>query len=390
MKTFILGRNPNVSFGEIPVKINDMTNKVSGNHCRITFDGINYFIEDLISTNGTFIDGIRISGKINIQIGSNIMLGGKHHFNINELPFNPHNYNHNSDQNYQNSTPNFSGRPLDISKLIHPKERTYLNIMYIFGGLFWITVVVVVVGVFISTVSSGILNFIGAELIFTGLFVLFYLALIALIIIIMNLFFEANLMQNSIKVTKNQYPDIYEILNQQARRLNITNIPKMFIYSSNGIVNAIAIRSLHNRYILLLSATVDLMLQRKKYNQLAFIIGHELGHHAAGHFSYFKRIFIKPAYIVPFLGAAYARAKEFTADRIGCALIDDIEDGQYALSSIASGSISLNDRTDIQNFVQQQDEVYEIVKFLSKLYSHYPSMTRRVEEIGKINLNDFN
>ncbi|MCF6297652.1 MAG: FHA domain-containing protein [Flavobacteriaceae bacterium] len=84
-KTFIVGRNPNVSQGEIPIQINDPTKKVSSNHCRITFDGANYFIEDLISTNGTFVNGQKIASKIIVNSNTLITLGRKYPFSTSQL-----------------------------------------------------------------------------------------------------------------------------------------------------------------------------------------------------------------------------------------------------------------------------------------------------------------
>lgn len=83
VKTFIVGRNPNVTSGEIPIVINDPTKKVSSNHCRITYDGVNYFIEDLISSNGTFVDGRKISSKTLVNVNSQIKLGGNYNFLLN-------------------------------------------------------------------------------------------------------------------------------------------------------------------------------------------------------------------------------------------------------------------------------------------------------------------
>ncbi len=82
-KTFIIGRNPNVSQGEIPIAVNDPSKKVSSNHCRITYDGSNFYIEDLISTNGTFVDGEKISGKKAVSSSSVIKLGGTYLFSLN-------------------------------------------------------------------------------------------------------------------------------------------------------------------------------------------------------------------------------------------------------------------------------------------------------------------
>lgn len=81
-KTFIIGRNPNVSQGEIPITVNDPSKKVSSNHCRITYDGDNFFIEDLISTNGTFVDRERINNRRLVTRDNTITLGPQFVFSL--------------------------------------------------------------------------------------------------------------------------------------------------------------------------------------------------------------------------------------------------------------------------------------------------------------------
>ncbi|HEY2154578.1 MAG TPA: FHA domain-containing protein [Isosphaeraceae bacterium] len=49
--------------------------KVSGHHCRLTREGGGYVLEDLNSTNGTFLKGVRVTGKIPVARGDAITLG---------------------------------------------------------------------------------------------------------------------------------------------------------------------------------------------------------------------------------------------------------------------------------------------------------------------------
>jgi len=79
---FIIGRNPNVSHGEIGIKINDPTKKVSSNHCRISYNGMHYYIEDLISVNGTFVNNLKISSKTLISKNDIINLGENYSFSL--------------------------------------------------------------------------------------------------------------------------------------------------------------------------------------------------------------------------------------------------------------------------------------------------------------------
>ena len=56
-------------------------NAVSGTHCELTFDDGKVYIEDLNSTNGTFIDGERIS-RAELKNGD-ILILGKMSFKVN-------------------------------------------------------------------------------------------------------------------------------------------------------------------------------------------------------------------------------------------------------------------------------------------------------------------
>src|SRR5271154_3335098 len=56
---------------------------VSWHHARITKSGTALYVEDLSSLNGTFVDGVRVSGKVEVKVGQEIELG-KFHFRVRE------------------------------------------------------------------------------------------------------------------------------------------------------------------------------------------------------------------------------------------------------------------------------------------------------------------
>ncbi len=49
--------------------------KVSGRHCRLVMDGRGYVLEDLNSTNGTYVNGVRLVGSVGVRKGDAITLG---------------------------------------------------------------------------------------------------------------------------------------------------------------------------------------------------------------------------------------------------------------------------------------------------------------------------
>ena len=83
-------------------------------------------------------------------------------------------------------------------------------------------------------------------------------------------------------------------------------------------------------------------------------------------------------YLVPFLGAAYSRAREFTADRIGATCLDDMAGAKRGLTGLACGSQRLNKHVDSAAFVQQDEFVPPFIGFLVLIFSGYPRLTQRV------------
>src|SRR5271154_211454 len=56
---------------------------VSWHHARITKSGTALYVEDLSSLNGTFVDGVPVSGRVEVKVGQEIELG-KFHFRVRE------------------------------------------------------------------------------------------------------------------------------------------------------------------------------------------------------------------------------------------------------------------------------------------------------------------
>lgn len=250
---------------------------------------------------------------------------------------------------------------IDVNTLRHPKEQVYLGAAAVVGGLVWLILLVITVGtILIWAIPAVIFLWIAGQ------------------------FFKAELFGNSVKVSENQYPEIYNIVQECSKSLNLSAIPDVFIINSSGTTNAIAIRFLSKKYVLLYSELIDLMILNKKVigiDELKMIIGHELAHHAAGHTSLLKNIILIPAMFIPFLGNAYRRACELTADRIGAAFTQDMEASKRALVALACGSDALADKTNIESFMQQEKDVPSIAGFISELYSSHPRMTIRIKEL---------
>jgi Zn-dependent protease with chaperone function len=245
---------------------------------------------------------------------------------------------------------------MNLSELRHGKEKLYRTIALVIGGLIWL-------GLLLGTVGT----------------ILLFLIPVAIVLLIAERVFRVALFGDSVRVSSNQFPEIHAILRQCAGDMGLQQIPQVFVVNSNGIVNAVAIKFLRTRYVMLYSHLVDVMDAKK----LGMIIAHELAHHAAGHTNFLINLILKPSYLVPFLGAAYSRACELTADRIAAAWLRDLEASKSALVAIACGSMRLTPRVNVSEFREQEALVPPIIGFLVNLFATHPRTTRRIIEIDE-------
>lgn len=370
MKTVSIGRDTKNN-----IVLKDKT--VSRMHAQLIISGDNkVLIKDIGSSNGTFINGHKISeqylhdGDI-VKCGS-AFLNWAHVLQENQ-----------SENPIPKPTPvvtfkkekfRFSLGLIDVSEIRHEKEKTYFIISAIFSSIFWFAGLSVILFTGFIGYKMG-----GGWIILLGF--MFLVLFMVIVLWIASLFFKASLYGRSVLVNSNQYPEIYKISMEASQRLGLKNMPDIFICNHNGMVNAHAIKMFSDKYVLLSAGIVDLMLSSKNIDALSMIIGHEIGHHSTGHTSSLKNVFLMPAFIVPFLGAAYHRACELTADRIGFILSDSLSESQYALFAIALGSEHLLQTGNINEFSNQETEIPEFIGFLQKIFSLYPRTTKRVLEI---------
>lgn len=250
---------------------------------------------------------------------------------------------------------------LENNTIRHPKEGTYVTIMYVISIFIYISFsVFLLIGIVVA------IPFILLFLLFSWL---------------ISLYFRAQILGDSLKVSENQFPELYRSLLEYCSRTNISKVPEMFVFNSNGMLNAFAVKLFMKKYIMLTSSIVDLSYRNNNFDELNFIIGHELGHHAAGHTSFTRMFLTYPATIVPFIGAAYLRACELTADRYGLVLSGNRNSSINSLINLAHGSRTMSDKVNITAFEQQENEIPEFMGFIAKLWSTHPRLTIRVKEV---------
>lgn len=137
----------------------------------------------------------------------------------------------------------------------------------------------------------------------------------------------------AVRITPQQFPDLQQRIITCCQRLGLEQAPEAYLLQMGGLFNAFATRFLGNHYIVLYSDVVDAL--EDKPDAINFYIGHEIGHIKRNHLRW--SALLAPASLVPLLGAAYARAREYTCDRHGFHACDDLKSAQVGLAALAAG-----------------------------------------------------
>jgi Zn-dependent protease with chaperone function/competence protein ComGC len=234
-----------------------------------------------------------------------------------------------------------------------PRERTLFTIGVVLSTLCWVALVVSIVG-------------------------LLYGVAIALAILFAHALHLAHVRGNAVRVSERQLPELHARVAAAAARLGLERVPEVYVVQSGGVVNAFATRFLSRQFLILNS---DLVRECIDPRQLDFVIGHEVGHLAAGHLRWLS--FLAPFRLVPWLGAAYSRAREYTCDRCGLAFAGDLEQSMRGLVVLAAGS-RVSGEADLEAFMAQTHDTGGFWMAVFELVSSHPYLCKRVAALEKL------
>ena len=238
-------------------------------------------------------------------------------------------------------------------ELLYKNEKSLFIIAAIISCIFW---AIVVLGTF------------GVALIYGLMFFLFYLFAHSALI--------SYLKGTAVKVTPEQFPDIYEQLQYCCNKLNISDVPETYILHAEGAFNAFATRFLGRNFVVLFSDVVDALSANK--NSVNFYIGHELGHIHRKHLIWSPVLF--PALFLPLLGAAYSRSREYTCDNYGFACCPEPKDAVYGLAALAAGAQRWK-TIKIPSYIAQTDNTGSFWMSFNELIADYPWLVKRMSRL---------
>lgn len=186
-----------------------------------------------------------------------------------------------------------------------------------------------------------------------------------------------SLYSHAVLVSKEIFPDIYNSIIKTREKLSLDIFFQTFI-KPDPIPNAqcIFLGGDHRIAIVLTSSLVQLM----SYEELKFVIGHELGHFLFKHYllpspeaatseiDFHKRLYLK-------------RCAEISADRVGFVAAPSIEDSLRAKLKIASGLPETFFRLNISSYIAQLREIKSIGKSPDEALTSHPILPLRTRAL---------
>jgi Zn-dependent protease with chaperone function len=211
----------------------------------------------------------------------------------------------------------------------------------------------------------------------------------------------------NIRVTPKQFPKVYEMFREACAILDIPDIPEIYIrtyWHPNAFSFGV------NKYtVTLLTGTLDLMTE----DELLFVIGHELTHIKCNHMMYKTLL-----YLLTYVGAEifgfffkvakltllplemrlrnWERKAEFSCDRGGLLVVQNLKVAQTAQIKMAGASKSLLENIDVDEVLKQADDLRDMdeelliraMKVYHNIFRTHPFPIIRIKELHNWSQSD--
>lgn len=249
---------------------------------------------------------------------------------------------------------------MTLDQLWDAKEKKALIWLYIASVPVWLLIIVLVI------VCWGVPLVIAA-----GLW---------LITMVGELWFAAHLKTNAIRVSETQLPDLYRAAQAGCSKLGM-ECPDVYVMQQN-VWNAFATKIFGRRMVVLFSGAVDSILLKGDMQQLSWVVGHELGHHWAGHLNLKQKLAAPGGWLI-WLAFWHSRRQELTCDRVGLYCAGSLQSSQLALANLTVGAQLAGKVSTEQAVAQWHAHRGEFFVKYRTFYSTYPHLLARMDHLNQ-------
>lgn len=188
----------------------------------------------------------------------------------------------------------------------------------------------------------------------------------------------AQLRTGSVRMSPTQFPEGYRMLVEAAASAGLPKVPDAYVTSGSGVINAFAAGHGFRRFVNVNSDLFEVGGAARDPDALRFVIGHEVGHIAAGHTSYWRIVVMQVMSQIPILGGFLSRAQEYTADNYGYRYRPQ---GGAGAMQVLSGGKYLNHNVNINEFADRAQSERGLFVWCANLASTHPVLTWRAQAL---------
>lgn len=203
-----------------------------------------------------------------------------------------------------------------------------------------------------------------------------YAAMLGIFFFVSHVAFITHLRGSAVRLGPEQMPDLYDRVQQLSRRIGMKKSPEAYVMQAGGSLNALATKLFSSNFIVLYSDLLEACGDNTEARDM--IIAHELGHLKAGHLR--GLWFLLPGLFVPFLGSAYSRAREYTADRYGFATCHDQKAALVGMGILAAGG-EHGPKINLYSFAKQGNDLNSTWMTLGRWLASHPPLVDRIAAV---------
>lgn len=195
-------------------------------------------------------------------------------------------------------------------------------------------------------------------------------------------YYYAYVRSRSLRITEKIFPEVYELIESYAKKLQMKETPKAYIMQSNGVLNAFSAFIYRKQYIEI-NAEIFEVAYREHHDMdvLGFVIAHEMAHVYYGHATLHYNIPIWFVHNLPIIGATASRAREYSTDRLaqrisGC-------DGVSAMFMLMVDR-HLYKMVDREDYLEQAKEQKGFFIWWVNLLADHPILSKRIQALDQM------
>jgi len=189
---------------------------------------------------------------------------------------------------------------------------------------------------------------------------------------------------NGIKLSKKQFPAVYEMFDEMAKEIDLPKTPDIILMNGNGALNAFACTiPMVRDAVVIYSDIFERCLATGDMQTLKFILGHELGHIKFKHTKWWYRFLTMPMDLIPgvnyIFARALSRANEYSCDKLGAKFSGDTSG--KSLLILSAGKHNYQD-INLEEFMELHDRK-SFWTTISNFFMDHPINSWRIIAIAK-------